>query len=68
MRVVERLSRALGFNRQRVDAAFQFLGDAGINRAMNVDPALALEGGRHDLDPEMSFTALAPAAMAAMVF
>jgi len=61
------VSLRFGFDREGVHAALQFLGDAGVNRAVNIDTALALEGGRHDLDTEMGLAALAPAAMAVML-
>ncbi len=47
--------------------AGKLLGQRGVDQAMPLEPALAGEGGRDDLDAEMRFAALAPAGMAMML-
>ena len=44
-------------DRQRVDAARQFLREQRIDHAVAIDPALPFERPRHDINPEMRFAA-----------
>ncbi len=43
--------------RQRVNAAGQFVGERRVDHAMTLDAALAGEGPRHDMNAEMRLTA-----------
>lgn len=47
----------MDFQRQRVDAAGKFLRQRLMDHAMTFDPALPIEGRRHDIDSEMRFAA-----------
>lgn len=49
--------RRMDFQRQRVDAAGEFLRQRLMDHAMTFDPALPIEGRRHDIDSEMRFAA-----------
>jgi hypothetical protein len=51
------LARRVGMDRKRVDAAGQLGGKNLVDHAMTFDPALPTEGFRHDMNPEMTFTA-----------
>ncbi len=46
-----------GLDRQGVDRAGQFLGEGGVDPSLALDPTLAAEGLRGDLDGEMAFAA-----------
>jgi hypothetical protein len=53
-------------DRERMDAAGQFGGKNLVDHAMTFDPALPAEGFRHDMDPEVTFTARPMPGMAFM--
>jgi hypothetical protein len=53
---------------ERMEAAGEFLSQAGIDLAMTFHPAQSVEAVRPYANPEMRFTAFAPAAMPAMLF
>jgi len=50
-----------------VQAALEGIVEERIHHAVALDPALSLEGGRHHIQPEVSFTPLPPAGMAGML-
>jgi hypothetical protein len=49
---------------ERVDAAGKFTRERGIDHAVAIEPALSAEGFRHDMQPEMSFSARPVSGMA----
>ena len=51
-------------DRERMDAGAQFIRKRRIDHAVALQPALPPERIRHDIDPEMSFTAALVAGMA----
>ena len=58
------LARRRGMDRERVHAAGEFLRQRGVDHAMALDPALPLEGLRHDMHPVMGFAARPAAGVA----
>src|SRR5205809_694169 len=60
------LRRREGRQRERVQARGKFVAEGLVDQALARNPALALELGRNDLDPEMRFAAVAVAGMTAM--
>jgi hypothetical protein len=50
-----------------MNARGELTGERCIDQAMAVDPALPLEGSRHDIDPEMSLAAFPVAGMPGML-
>src|SRR5207237_6531735 len=52
--------------RERVQAGGEFVLQGLVDQPLARDPALAFEGGRHDLDTEVTLAAFAMAGMAAM--
>ena len=61
-----RFSRRLRLDRQRVHGAGEFPRQRRIYHAVAFDPALPLEGRRHNIDPEMRLAARPVAGMALM--
>jgi len=49
--------RRVNLERERVDAAGEFLRQRLMNHAVALDAALSIEGRRHDIDSEMRFAA-----------
>jgi hypothetical protein len=56
----------LGLDRQRVYRVVEFRRKRCVNHAVAFDPALPLEGRRHNIDPEMRLAARPVAGMALM--
>ena len=48
---------------ERMDAPLQLVRKRRIDHAVALDPALPMEGFRHDINPEMSFAALTMSGM-----
>ena len=61
------LPRRAGMDRQRMHAAGELRGERRIDHAMALDPALSLEGLRHNIDPEMGLSARPMARMTLML-
>src|SRR5262245_46127476 len=59
-------ARRLGVNRQRVHGTREFARERRIYHAVALDPALPLEGLRHNIHPEMRLAARPVAGMALM--
>jgi hypothetical protein len=57
-------ARRIRVDRERMHAAREFGRQRGVYHAMPLDPALPLEGLRHNIDPEMRLPARAVARMA----
>jgi len=53
-------------NGQRMHAAGKFGSQRGVDRTMPVDPALAAERFRHDIDPIVCFSARTMSGMTSM--
>ena len=60
------LPRRLRLDRQRVHASGEFPGQRRINHAVTLDPALPLEGRRHNIHSEVRLAARRVAGMAFM--
>jgi hypothetical protein len=53
--------------RERMDARRELAGERRIDQAMTIEPALPLEGLRHDIDPEMRLAAFPVPGMPGML-
>src|SRR5215510_4109329 len=58
--------RSLRVDGERVHRACQFRRQRRVNHTVALDPALPLEGGRHNINPEMRLAARLVAGMALM--
>ena len=54
-------------NRKRMDTRGEIVGQRLVDHAMTIDPALPFEGIRHNINPEMGFTAGPCAGVARML-
>ena len=54
-------------DRERMNARRELAGERRVDQAMTIEPALPLEGLRHDINPEMCLAAFPMPAVAGML-